>query len=76
MRRFRPCRWRYKIRDEGPGFDSNAPSFSSDDYSEAKTKRGLVLIRSLMDHVEFNATGNEITMVKRREPDPDGQDMG
>src|SRR4029453_15800228 len=38
--------------------------------------RGLVLIRAFMDEVTFNATGNEITLVKRREsaasPPPPG----
>ena len=29
---------------------------------------GLLLIHSFMDEVRFNKSGNEITMVKRREP--------
>jgi anti-sigma regulatory factor (Ser/Thr protein kinase) len=28
--------------------------------------RGLFLIRTFMDEVSFNETGNEITMIKRR----------
>jgi CheY-like chemotaxis protein len=57
----------YVIRDEGPGFD---PSILPDPLEPANlektTGRGLLLIRTFMDEVSFNATGNEITIVKRR----------
>jgi anti-sigma regulatory factor (Ser/Thr protein kinase) len=29
--------------------------------------RGLLLVRTFMEEVRHNATGNEITMIKRRE---------
>ena len=30
--------------------------------------RGILLIRTFMDEVAYNATGNEITLIKRRKP--------
>ncbi len=57
----------YAIRDEGPGFDpSTLPDPTDPANLEKTTGRGLLLIRTFMDEVTFNATGNEITLVKRR----------
>jgi hypothetical protein len=57
----------YSIRDEGPGFDpSTLPDPLEPANLEKTTGRGLLLIRTFMDEVSFNATGNEITIVKRR----------
>ena len=57
----------YVIRDEGPGFDpSLLPDLRDPATWEKFGERGLVLIRTFMDEVRFNKTGNEITMVKRR----------
>lgn len=58
---------RFVIRDQGVGFDVGA--VLGDDAAvrlEAGRCRGLTLIQSLMDHVEFNRDGNELTMSKRR----------
>lgn len=56
----------YIIRDEGPGFDpSKLPDPTDPTNLEKVSGRGLLLIRTFMDEVEHNATGNEITMVKR-----------
>jgi CheY-like chemotaxis protein len=60
----------FVIRDEGPGFDvqgSNRP-IDPEDLMRIGG-RGLLLIRAFMDEVRHNASGNEITMVKR-EKDP------
>jgi CheY-like chemotaxis protein/anti-sigma regulatory factor (Ser/Thr protein kinase) len=58
----------YVVRDEGPGYD---PSCLPDPTDPANLEkicgRGLLLIRTFMDEVRHNATGNEITMIKRRE---------
>ena len=56
----------FQIRDEGPGFDpSQLPDPTSPANVEKTNGRGLFLIRTFMDRVEFNDLGNEITMVKR-----------
>lgn len=58
---------RFTIRDEGPGFDVR-PVAMADDPSAVVRKggRGLVLIRTFMDEVSYNQSGNEVTMIKRR----------
>jgi CheY-like chemotaxis protein len=56
---------KYVIRDEGPGFDpASLPDPTDPANLERSSGRGLLLIRSFMDEVSFNATGNEITLVK------------
>ncbi len=62
-------RSKFVIRDQGPGFDtSSLPDASQPGGLEVDRHRGLSLIRSFMDEVAFNETGNEITMIKRRVP--------
>ena len=60
---------RFVIRDEGPGFDLQAVPAAGDPepFQREGAGRGLVLIKSFMDEVIFNQTGNEVTMVTRRE---------
>ena len=60
------------IRDEGPGFDpAQIPDPTSPDQLERVSGRGLYLIWAFMDAVRHNASGNEITLVKRLiEPEP------
>ena len=55
------------IRDDGPGFDvAHLPDVTADPaYLISEGGRGLVLIDMFMDEVRFNATGNEIALVKR-----------
>ncbi|HVX14323.1 MAG TPA: response regulator [Pirellulales bacterium] len=57
------------VRDEGPGFDV-APVADSDDPVALGREggRGLVLMRTFMDEVTYNDTGNEVLMIKRKEP--------
>lgn len=58
----------FSLRDEGPGFDvSRLPVPGSLGSLEPQCGRGLVLMRTFMDEVQFNERGNEVTMVKRRE---------
>lgn len=54
---------RITIRDEGPGFDVSAflPSDKSTSLEDAPG-RGLVLMRTMVDEVAFNETGNEVTL--------------
>ena len=56
---------RFIIRDEGPGFDSArlAPP-SSLTQNDQGYGRGIMLLRSIMDSVTYNAAGNEVTLVK------------
>lgn len=60
----------YVIRDEGPGFD--IANFDYDPTDSANllrpSGRGLFLIKTFMDDVQFNQEGNEITLVHRRKP--------
>jgi CheY-like chemotaxis protein/anti-sigma regulatory factor (Ser/Thr protein kinase) len=58
----------FHIRDEGPGFDPSKLPDPTDPANLCRIGgRGLLLIRTLVDEVTFNATGNEITLVKRRQ---------
>ncbi len=57
----------YVVRDEGPGFDpSRLPDPTDLTNLDRAGGRGLLLVRTFMDEVTFNATGNQVTMVKRR----------
>lgn len=57
---------RFVIRDEGPGFDvASIPDFIDAAGEQAKSGRGLALMRAFMDSVAFNEVGNQVTMVKR-----------
>ncbi len=57
----------FVIRDEGPGFDKNLiPDAGDPDSFRDGVGRGLVLIKTFIDEVIFNDTGNQITMIKRR----------
>jgi CheY-like chemotaxis protein len=56
----------FVIRDEGSGFDPTTLPDPTDPENLLKPSgRGVMLIRTFMDHVSFNDQGNEITMVKR-----------
>ena len=55
------------VRDEGPGFDpATLPDPTDPSNLERVGGRGLLLIRTFMDEVRHNESGNEITFVKRR----------
>ncbi|MCH5377151.1 MAG: ATP-binding protein, partial [Planctomycetes bacterium] len=57
------------IRDEGPGFDPRGLPDPTDPENIGKISgRGLLLIRTFMDDVKFNETGNQITLIKRKSP--------
>jgi CheY-like chemotaxis protein len=59
---------RFVIRDEGPGFDtSRVPRPGDPDVLEREGGHGLLLMQTFMDEVTFNASGNQVTMIKRRE---------
>lgn len=55
------------VTDEGDGFDPGTiPDPTGDAAHEATCGRGLFMIRSLADHVAFNARGNTIWMTLPR----------
>lgn len=66
-----PKEVRFTILDQGPGFcPADVPDPTSPENLEKPSGRGLLLIRTFMNEVHHNSAGNEITLVKRREPMP------
>ena len=64
-----PAEARFVVRDEGPGFDPDSLPDPCDSANlDCIGGRGLLLIRTFMDEVSYNAIGNEITMIKRCRP--------
>jgi CheY-like chemotaxis protein len=61
-----PTSGRFVVRDQGPGFDPNKlPDPTDPENLEKVSGRGLLLMRTFMDEVTFNDTGNQVTMIKR-----------
>ncbi len=62
---------RYTIRDEGLGFDKRQLCGNPIDAEHLSRPcgRGLFLIHTFMEHVEFNDRGNEIAMTHRYRPE-------
>jgi CheY-like chemotaxis protein len=60
----------FRIRDEGDGFDA-ATVLSTLEIAglDETATRGIILMRSIMDEVSYNESGNELTLVKRRAPE-------
>jgi anti-sigma regulatory factor (Ser/Thr protein kinase) len=59
------------IRDEGTGFDrATLPDPTDPAQLEKASGRGLVLMRTFCDEVNFNEAGNEVTLVKRMADGP------
>ena len=55
-------------KGEGPGFDTaNVTNIVDPAGLASDERRGLVLIKLFMDEISFNAQGDEITLVKRRD---------
>ena len=58
---------RISIRDEGAGFDpASVPDCTVDERLEAPGGRGVMLMKSFMTSIEYNATGNAVVLLKRR----------
>jgi CheY-like chemotaxis protein/anti-sigma regulatory factor (Ser/Thr protein kinase) len=67
--RLTPDSVEYIIRDEGPGFDpTTLPDPRDPQNLERPSGRGLLLMQTFMDEVRYNATGNEVLLIKRRTP--------
>jgi hypothetical protein len=62
----RPEEARFVIRDEGRGFDVLGELTAAAQPAAWNTPgRGLALMRALLDEVQYNAAGNEVTLIKR-----------
>lgn len=56
---------RIVVRDEGPGFDvARLPDPRAPEQLGRASGRGVLLMRAFLDAVEYNATGNQVTLVK------------
>ena len=62
------------VRDEGPGFQPPHLEDQLESLCSENNGRGIVLMRSIMDSVEYNAQGNEVTLVKRKVQPTDESD--
>ena len=61
---------KFVIRDEGKGFDWCGLPDPTDPQNLLKVSgRGVLLMKTFMDEVNFNQAGNEVTLVKRRSDD-------
>lgn len=61
---------RFTIRDEGPGFDVNKLPDPTDPANlDRAWGRGVLLMRTFMDKVFYNETGNQVTLIKQRNAD-------
>ncbi len=61
---------RYTIRDEGPGFNpGDLPDPTDPANLERPCGRGLLLMRTFMDEIQYNDIGNEVVMIKRADPE-------
>jgi anti-sigma regulatory factor (Ser/Thr protein kinase) len=63
----------FVIRDEGPGFDpTKLPDPLDPECFDKAGGRGILLMRTFMSEVRFNSTGNEVTLIKLRSDNGDG----
>ncbi len=67
-------KFEFVIEDQGNGFDLSKLPEADDLFSMALSGRGIFLIRSFMDEVTWNESGNTIRMVKYLE-EPDEPDI-
>lgn len=56
-----------RIRDQGAGFRPDLlPDPTDEEHLDVPHGRGVMLIRQMMDKVEYNECGNQVTMIKQR----------
>jgi len=64
-----PERVEIRVTDEGGGFDPGViPDPTSDENLDKPCGRGVMLMRCYMDEVTYSPGGNEVFMVKHRQP--------
>jgi anti-sigma regulatory factor (Ser/Thr protein kinase) len=66
----------FVVRDEGPGFDVARLPAADVLSADHGAGRGVPLMRALMDEVVYNPAGNEVTLTKRRAPEPAPDEEG
>ena len=60
---------RIEVTDQGPGFDPKAiPDCTLEEQLDVPNGRGVMLMRSFMTKLEYNAKGNRVLMEKQRDP--------
>ena len=60
---------RVEIEDEGPGFiPAEVPDPTAEENLDRPCGRGIMLMKSFMSRVEFNARGNRVILENRRDP--------
>ena len=60
---------RIEVTDEGPGFDpGSVPDCRLEDRLDAPNGRGVMLMRTFMTRIEYNARGNRVLMEKQQSP--------
>ena len=58
-----------EVIDEGPGFDpASVPDCTLDERLDVPSGRGVMLMRSFMTRIEYNAKGNGVVLEKIRSP--------
>lgn len=56
-----------RVKDPGPGFDPRKlPDPTAPENLERPGGRGVMLMKAFMTRIEYNAPGNQITMVYKR----------
>ena len=56
---------RIEIRDQGPGFDPNGiPDPEDPENFLRESGKGILLAMNAWDRLQYNATGNQVTMIK------------
>lgn len=64
---FTPDHAEIKIKDDGAGFDPDSLQDPVDPTNlERPSGRGLLLMHSFLDVVQYNDVGNEVTLIKRK----------
>jgi len=67
LAKFSPEEAEFSIRDEGPGFDvSKLPDPTDPENMAHAHGRGVLLMRTFMNEVSYNETGNQVTLLKRK----------
>lgn len=69
-----PDLMRIEITDQGEGFDpKRVPDCTLAERLESPGGRGVMLMRSFMTRIEYNAKGNSVLLEKRRDQPPLGK---
>jgi len=63
---------RIEVTDEGAGFDPlSVPDCTLEERLDVPSGRGVMLMRSFMTRIEYNAKGNSVVLEKKRAPAED-----